>query len=321
MRTIMAAPLEFEREIAELESKLDSLRHLSHGSGVDIVKEIARIEKKLHKIMETKYASLDAWEKVQVARHPERPHYLDFLKHLVEDFTELAGDRCFGEDQALVGGLGHFRGHSVVVLGHEKGHDTETRLKHNFGMPKPEGYRKARRLMEMADRFKLPLITFIDTAGAHPGLQAEERGQAEAIARSIETMMNLSVPVVCVVTGEGGSGGAIAIAIGNEVLMLEHAIYSVVSPEGCASILWRTADKKQEAAAAQKFTAQDLFTMKIIDKIIPEPLGGAQRNPDYMINKVGDEIEAALNRLTKLKGTNLKQARQNKFLEMGKIGL
>ena len=209
----------------------------------------------------------------------------------------------------------------MVVLGHEKGHDTETRLKHNFGMPKPEGYRKARRLMEMADRFKLPLITFIDTAGAHPGLQAEERGQAEAIARSIETMMNLSVPVVCVVTGEGGSGGAIAIAVGNEVLMLEHAIYSVVSPEGCASILWRTADKKQEAAAAQKFTAQDLFKMKIIDRIIPEPLGGAQRNPAYIINKVGDELEAALNRLTKLKGANLKQARQDKFLAMGKVGL
>jgi acetyl-CoA carboxylase carboxyl transferase subunit alpha len=317
----MAAPLEFEREIAELESKLDSLRHLSHGSGVDIVKEITRIEKKLHKLMEAKYASLEPWEKVLVARHPERPHYLDFLKLLIEDFTELAGDRSFGEDQALVGGLGSFRGQSVVVLGHEKGHDTETRLKHNFGMPKPEGYRKARRLMEMADRFKLPLITFIDTAGAHPGLQAEERGQAEAIARSIETMMNLSVPVVCVVTGEGGSGGAIAIAVGNEVLMLEHAIYSVVSPEGCASILWRTADKKQEAAAAQKFTAQDLFKMKIIDRIIPEPLGGAQRNPAYIINKVGDELEAALNRLTKLKGANLKQARQDKFLAMGKVGL
>lgn len=317
----MAAPLEFEREIAELESKLDSLRHLSHSSGVNIAKEVEHIEKKLHKTMERKYANLTPWEKVLVARHPERPHFLDFIQGLVDNFEPLAGDRCFGEDHALMGGPAHFRGRSVMILGHEKGHDTHSRIKHNFGMPRPEGYRKARRLMEMADRFQLPLITFVDTAGAHPGLHAEERGQAEAIARSIETMMDLTIPVVSIITGEGGSGGAIAIAVGNQVLMLEHAIYSVVSPEGCASILWRTADKKQEAAMAQKFTAQDLMKLQVIDSIIPEPLGGAQRNPKYMINKVGDAIETALNTMQYQTGADLKLARQNKFLGMGKIGL
>jgi len=233
----MVAPLDFEKNIAELESKLDGLRNFSGGDGVDIAKEVGRLEKKLDRLMHHKYENLSPWEKVLVARHPERPHYLNFLKALFDDFEELSGDRSFAEDKALVGGLARFDGRPVMVLGLEKGHDTESRLKHNFGMPKPEGYRKARRLMNMANHFNLPLITFVDTSGAHPGLEAEERGQAEAIAGSIETMMNLKVPVIVVVTGEGGSGGAIAVAVGNQILMLEHAIYSVVSPEGCASIL------------------------------------------------------------------------------------
>ena len=245
----MVAPLEFEKNIAELESKLEGLRKFSGGSGIDIAKEVEKLEMKLQKLMHSKYQKLSAWEKVQVARHPERPHLQEFLNNLIDDFQPLAGDRKFGEDQALIGGIGRLDGIPVMVMGQEKGHDTESRIKHNFGMPKPEGYRKAVRLMEMADHFGLPIITFVDTSGAHPGLEAEERGQAEAIARSIEMMMNLKVPVITVVTGEGGSGGAIAIDVGNTILMLEHAIYSVVSPEGCASILWRTADKKQEAAA------------------------------------------------------------------------
>lgn len=313
----MAAPLEFEKDIAELESKLDGLRQFSGDSKVDIVKEVERIEKKLHKMLAAKYENLTPWEKVQVARHPERPHFSNFLKALFVDFHELSGDRLFGEDKALIGGLARFRGMPVVVMGHEKGHDTESRIRHNFGMPKPEGYRKASRLMQLAERFNLPLISFVDTSGAHPGLEAEERGQAEAIARSIETMMSLKTPTVVVVTGEGGSGGAIAIAVGNKVLMLEHAIYSVVSPEGCASILWRTADKKQEAAQAQKFTAQDLKSFGVIDTIIKEPLGGAQRNPEFVFAAVGDEIETALQELLAKTPQEIKQHRSDKFLAMG----
>ena len=317
----MVAPLEFEKNIAELESKLDGLRNFSGGDGIDIAKEVSRLEKKLDKLMHAKYEKLSPWEKVQVARHPERPHFLDFLGTLFEDFEELSGDRTFGEDQALMGGLARFDGQPVMVLGLEKGGDTESRIKHNFGMPKPEGYRKAKRLMELADHFGLPLITFVDTSGAHPGLEAEERGQAEAIARSIESMMNLTVPTIVVVTGEGGSGGAIAIAVGNEIIMLEHAIYSVVSPEGCASILWRTADKKQEAAAAQKFTAQDLEQLKVIDTIVKEPLGGAHRNPSEAIASVKKAIKEALNKMGGQPEEDLLNGRREKFLAMGKVGL
>ncbi len=317
----MVAPLDFEKNIAELESKLDGLRNFSGGDGVDIAKEVGRLEKKLGRLMHHKYENLSPWEKVLVARHPERPHYLNFLKSLFDDFEELAGDRSFAEDKALVGGLARFDGRPVMVLGLEKGHDTESRIKHNFGMPKPEGYRKARRLMDMANHFNLPLITFVDTSGAHPGLEAEERGQAEAIARSIEAMMNLKVPVIVVITGEGGSGGAIAVAVGNQILMLEHAIYSVVSPEGCASILWRTSDKKQEAAAAQKFTAQDLSALKVIDTIILEPLGGAHRNHSQVFASVKMAVKEALQKMNNKSGDELQNERREKFLAMGKIGL
>lgn len=317
----MVAPLEFEQNIAELESKLNSLRHLSDNNDMDIAKEVEKIEGKLQKQFESKYRNLTAWEKVLVARHQERPHFKDYLKHLFTNFEELAGDRVYGEDRALCGGLAKFNGIPVVVMGHEKGDDIESRLAHNFGMPRPEGYRKAKRLMDMASQFSLPLISFVDTAGAHPGKEAEERGQAEAIARSIEGMMNATVPTIAVVTGEGGSGGAIAIAIGNEVLMLEHSIYSVVSPEGCASILWRTADKKQDAAAAQKFTAQDLKGLGIIDHIIDEPLGGAHRNHDQMMASVRDHLQQSLSRLQPLNGESLKAHRMEKFLAMGKVGL
>lgn len=317
----MVAPLEFEKDIAELESKLDGLRHFTGSKGINITEEIAPLEKKYQKLLEATYKNLTPWQKVLVARHAERPHFLNFLKELVTDFEELSGDRTFAEDKAIIGGLGRFNNIPVVVLGHEKGHDTETRLFHNFGMPKPEGYRKARRLMELADHFQLPLLTFVDTSGAHPGMEAEERGQAEAIARCIETMLNLKVPVITTITGEGGSGGAIAIAVGNEILMLEHAIYSVVSPEGCASILWRTTDKKMEAAAAQKFTAQDLLKLEVIDQIIPESLGGAHRNPLATIDTVKRALTAALGKYKGLSPEALQEARRNKFLNMGKHGL
>lgn len=314
----MGAPLEFEKEISELESKLQGLRHFSGGSGIDIAKEIGRLEHKLQRLLKDKYTNLTPWEKALVARCPERPHFVDFLKALIQDFEELEGDRTFGEDRALLGGLGRFEGHSVVVLGHEKGHDTESRLRHNFGMPKPEGYRKARRLMALAERFQLPLLTFVDTSGAYPGIEAEERGQAEAIAKCLEQMLSLTVPVITVITGEGGSGGAIAIAVGNEILMLEHAIYSVIAPEGCASILWRTIDKKKEAAAAQKFTAQDLKKLGVIDHIIPEPLGGAHRNPKAVFETVKYELRNSLKRFLSLSPADLLQGRRQKFFEMGK---
>jgi acetyl-CoA carboxylase carboxyl transferase subunit alpha len=317
----MVTPLEFEKDIAELESKLEGLRHFSGGSGVNIAQEVGRLEAKLNKMLVTKYQTLSPWEKVQVARHPSRPHFVDFLQGLITDFEPLAGDRTYGEDKALLGGLGRFEGTPIMVMGHEKGHDTESRIKHSFGMPRPEGYRKAVRLAEMADHFGLPILTFVDTAGAHPGLEAEERGQAEAIARSIEAFLNVKVPVVTVISGEGGSGGAIAIAVANEVLMLEHAIYSVVSPEGCASILWRTADKKQEAAAAQKFTSADLEKLAVIDRIVPEPLGGAQRNHPATLEAVRQEIKQAFARLKPFSPEQLMHKRRDKFLAMGKVGL
>jgi acetyl-CoA carboxylase carboxyl transferase subunit alpha len=317
----MVAPLEFEKDIAELESKLEGLRHFSGSKGISITEEIERLEKKHQKLLELTYKNLTPWQKVLVARHAERPHFLDFLKEIISDFEELSGDRTFGEDKAIVGGIGRFDHSPVVVLGHEKGHDTETRLRHNFGMPKPEGYRKARRLMELADHFQLPLLTFVDTSGANPGVEAEERGQAEAIARCIQTMLDLKVPIITTITGEGGSGGAIAIAVGNEILMLEHAIYSVVTPEGCASILWRTVDKKREAAAAQKFTAQDLLKLGVIDRIIPEPLGGAHRNPQATINTVKRSLTVSLAQFKSLSPEAIRDTRRQKFLQMGKHGL
>lgn len=317
----MLAPLEFEKNITELESKLEGLRKFSSKDSVDLAKEVSRLEKKLERLMQNKYDNLSPWEKVQVARHPSRPHYLDFLRGLFTDFQELSGDRAFGEDKALMGGIARLDGKPVVVIGLEKGHDTESRLTHNFGMPKPEGYRKAKRLMELADHFDLPVITFVDTSGAHPGLEAEERGQAEAIAKSIEAMMNLKVPSIVVVTGEGGSGGAIAVAVGNEIIMLEHAFYSVISPEGCASILWRTADKKQDAAAAQKFTAQDLKKLEVIDTIVAEPLGGAHRNPAQTLASIKLAINEALAKHSGKSGEDLRTHRRDKFLAMGKVGL
>ncbi len=317
----MKQPLEFEKPIAELEGKIEELRHLSDGGGVNIAEEVAKLQAKIERQLRQTYQKLTPWQKVQVARHPDRPHASDAIKHLVEDFTPLAGDRAFAEDKAMMAGIGRFRGFSAVVLGTEKGATTEARVRHNFGMAKPEGYRKAQRLMEMADRFGLPVITFVDTAGAYPGIDAEARGQAEAIARSIETCLRLKVPLIACVIGEGGSGGAIAIASGNHVIMFEHAVYSVISPEGCASILWRSAEQAQDAAEAMKLTAQDLLKLGVIDEVVPEPLGGAHRQPAEALDALGDRIEAALRKLTPLDGGSLRARRRDKFLEMGRQGL
>ncbi|UNM06461.1 MAG: acetyl-CoA carboxylase carboxyltransferase subunit alpha [Holosporaceae bacterium] len=311
--------LDFEKQVQDLEDKISELRKMSQTKDVDIVDEVAVLQKKVDKQLAEIYKKLTPWEKVQVARHPERPHFVDYIKVLIEDFVELSGDRLFGEDAAIVGGLGRFRGQSVVILGQEKGHDIKTRMKHNFGAPRPEGYRKAQRLMQLAQRFGLPLITLVDTAGAYPGVDSEERGQAEAIAKSIDICLSLTVPVISCVIGEGGSGGAIAIAAANRVLMLEHAIYSVISPEGCASILWRSADKKKEAAEAQKLTAQDLLSLKLIDDIIPESVGGAHRHLQATITSVGDAIEKHLKELKNFTPTQLVARRRQKFLDMGRF--
>lgn len=313
--------LEFEKPIAELEGKIEELRHLADGGDVNIAEEVSRLQAKVDKLLRATYAKLTPWQKTQVARHPERPHALDYIGQLITDFTPLAGDRCFGEDKAIVGGLGRFRGQSVMVLGNEKGHDTETRLKHNFGMAKPEGYRKAKRLMEMADHFRVPVITLVDTAGAYPGVEAEARGQAEAIARSIETCLDLRVPFVSVIIGEGGSGGAIALASANSVLMLEHSIYSVISPEGCASILWRSGENAKDAAEALRLTAQDLHRLGVIDQVVAEPLGGAHRNPDLTMQTLSMAIDGALNEMGGIDGGVLRARRRDKFLEMGRAGL
>jgi len=313
--------LEFEKPIAELEGKIEELRHLADNGDVNIAEEVARLQAKVDKLLRATYAKLTPWQKTQVARHPERPHALTVIKSLISDFTPLAGDRCFGEDEAIVGGLGRFRGQSVVVMGHEKGNDTESRLKHNFGMAKPEGYRKAVRLMELADQFQLPVITLVDTAGAYPGVDAEARGQAEAIARSIETCLDIRTAFVSVIIGEGGSGGAIALATANAVLMLEHAIYSVISPEGCAGILWRSAANAKDAADALRLTAQDLQRLGIIDQVIAEPLGGAHRNPDQALQSLSQAIDGALREQAGLDGGVLRARRRDKFLEMGRAGL
>jgi acetyl-CoA carboxylase carboxyl transferase subunit alpha len=313
--------LDFERPIAELEGKIEELRHLSTTSELNIADEVGRLENSANRLLRQTYSRLTAWQKVQVARHPERPHCLDYIGGLITEFVALAGDRAFAEDSAIVGGIGRFRGHSVVVLGTEKGADTEGRLKHNFGMARPEGYRKARRLMRLADRFGLPVFAFVDTAGAYPGIDAEARGQAEAIARTIETCLDIKVPLIAAIIGEGGSGGAIALAAGNTVLMLEHAIYSVISPEGCASILWRDGEHAQEAAEALRLTAQDLGRLGVVDRIVSEPLGGAQRAPKEAVEQLGEALDEALRPLLALDGISLRLQRREKFLAMGAWGL
>ncbi len=313
--------LDFEKPVAELEGKIEELRHLSDDGEINIADEVAKLQTKADRLLRQSYAKLTAWQRTQVARHPDRPHFSDYVAILIEDFTPLAGDRLFAEDRAMIGGIGRFRGYSAVILGQEKGADTKARVAHNFGMARPEGYRKAQRLMHLADRFKLPVITLVDSAGAYPGIGAEERGQAEAIARSIETCLGLKVPIVSAIIGEGGSGGAIAIATANRVLMMEHAIYSVISPEGCASILWRSGEQAKEAAEALKLTAQDLLKLGVIDEIVPEPLGGAQRGKREAIEAVGDALERSLFELRKLDGGTLRQGRREKFLEIGQQGL
>src|SRR5215472_15726672 len=313
--------LDFERPIAELEGKIEELRHLSADSGLNIAEEVGRLEAQAGRLLRQSYARLTPWQKVLLARHPDRPHCLDYIAGLIGEFVPLAGDRAFAEDPAIVGGIGRFRGRSVLVLGTEKGADTESRLKHNFGMARPEGYRKARRLMRLADLFGLPVLTFVDTAGAYPGIDAEARGQAEAIARAIETCLDIKVPFVAVVIGEGGSGGAIALAAGNTVLMLEHAIYSVIPPEGCSAILWRDGEHAQEAAEALRLTAQDLLRLGVIDQIVPEPLGGAHRLPKEAVEQLGGAIDEALRPLVAVDGTVLRSQRREKFLAMGQRGL
>jgi acetyl-CoA carboxylase carboxyl transferase subunit alpha len=316
----MVAFLDFEKPVAELEGRIRELRALSPASGVDVAEETRRLELKLNKLLKDTYLKLTPWQKTQVARHPDRPHFPDYIAGLVEDFVPLAGDRAFADDHAITGGIGRFRGRSVMVIGHEKGEDIQTRLHRNFGMARPEGYRKAIRLMNMASRFGLPIITLVDTPGAYPGLGAEERGQAEAIARCTETCLSVGVPLVSVIVGEGGSGGAVALAAGNRVLMFEHAIYSVISPEGCASILWRTSDKAKDAAEALKITAQDLLKLKVIDEIIPEPVGGAHRNKTAAVKNLGDAVERSLNDLIDVSPEKLRQLRREKFLTMGTVG-
>lgn len=313
----MRSYLDFEKSVAELDSKVDELRALT-ATGSDIGDEVSRIEDKARAALDDLYANLTPWQKTQVARHPMRPHCVDYIKTLITDFTPLAGDRKFGDDEALIGGFGRFRGESICILGQEKGSTTETRLKHNFGMAKPEGYRKAVRLMEMADRFEIPVLSLVDTAGAYPGIGAEERGQAEAIARSTDACLNLKVPNVAVIIGEGGSGGAIAIATANRVLMLEHAVYSVISPEGAASILWRDPAKAQEAATNLKITAQDLLRFGVIDSILKEPAGGAHRDPDGMIASAGNAIAQAFNDLRSFDAIAIRDQRRQKFLDIGR---
>jgi acetyl-CoA carboxylase carboxyl transferase subunit alpha len=313
--------LDFEKPIQELEGKIEELRHLSDGGGLNIADEVLRLQDKVERLLKTTYAKLTPWQKVQVARHPERPHARDYIDTLFTDYQPLAGDRAYAEDAAVLGGIARFRGRSVVVIGTEKGHDTESRLKHNFGMARPEGYRKAQRFMRLAERFKLPIVTMVDTSGAFPGKDAEERGQAEAIARSIEVCLDVETPLISIVIGEGGSGGAIALAAANTVLMLEHAIYSVISPEGCASILWRSGEQAKEAAEALKITAQDLHSLGVIDQIVPEPLGGAHRNRDIVFASVADCLDRALRDLAPLDGPTLRRKRREKFLDMGKAGL
>jgi len=316
----MIAYLDFEKSVAELEGKAQELRALAiegDQDGVDISEDIARLSQKAEKQIADLYEKLTPWQKCQVARHPDRPHSMAYVDRLIDGFTPLAGDRAFSEDNAVIGGMGRFKGRNVMVIGHEKGEDTQSRLKRNFGMARPEGYRKAIRLMDMADRFNLPMIALIDTPGAYPGKGAEERGQAEAIARSTEKCLMMGTPLISAIVGEGGSGGAVAFATANKVIMMQHAIYSVISPEGCASILWKNSEKNQDAAAALRLTAQDLMKLGVIDQIASEPTGGAQRNKEAAIDALGDEIEIALKQFDGMSPDEIKRQRREKFLAMG----
>lgn len=314
--------LDFERPIAELEGKIEELSKLSESAGAGAFEsEITALRARLDELRHEAYDRLDPWQKTQVARHPERPHFVDYVAGLIDEFVELRGDRKFADDQAIIGGLGRFRGQPVVVMGHEKGHDTTTRLKHNFGMARPEGYRKAVRLMDLAERFNLPVISFVDTAGAYPGLGAEERGQAEAIARCTERCLTLKTPMIATITGEGGSGGAIALAGANRVLILEHSIYSVISPEGAASILWRDGARAKDAAEQMKITAQDLKQMGVVDRIVDEPAGGAHADPEAAIQAVGDAVESELTSLSNMGPVELRTQRADRFYAIGRQGL
>lgn len=312
----MVSYLEFEKPVAALEERIAALRSASDDEAVDISSEIARLEAKSADLLASTYASLTPWQKTQVARHPQRPHFRDFIRHAFTDFMPLGGDRLFGDDQAIMGGFARLNGRRVMLIGHEKGNDTQSRIQHNFGMGKPEGYRKAIRLMELADRFGLPVVTLVDTSGAFPGIEAEERGQAEAIARSTEACLALGVPMVATIVGEGGSGGAVALASAERVLMFEHAIYSVISPEGCASILWRTGEKAADAAQAMKVTAQHLKRLGVIDRIVPEPVGGAHRDHAQAAKNLARAIEEELDALVDLPPEALVRAREERFLQL-----
>ncbi len=309
--------LDFEQPIADLDSKIDELKHLSTESGINIAEEVARLNAKSKSLTEKIFSDLSIWQKAQLARHPKRPYTLDYVARLIDGFDELHGDRLFADDQALVGGLGEFRGRPVVVIGHEKGRTVKEKVKRNFGMPRPEGYRKGQRLMQMAERFKLPVLTFIDTPGAYPGIDAEERGQSEAIAKSLAVMSRLKTPIVTSVIGEGGSGGALAVGVCDRLLMLEFATYSVISPEGCASILWKSAAHAPEAAEAMGITADRLFSLGLVDQLVREPLGGAHRDPDAAANSLGDAIEAQLEVLVGLDDDNLLSTRYQKLMNFG----
>jgi acetyl-CoA carboxylase carboxyl transferase subunit alpha len=315
----MLTPLEFEKPILELEARIADLRQLAENDGLDIAEETRRLEQRIDKSLIQIYTKLTPWQRVQVARHPNRPRALNVLNRLIEDFTPLAGDRLFGEDEAIVGGIGRFRGRGVVVIGQEKGGDTASRVKRNFGMAHPEGYRKAMRLMDIAEKFSLPVVSFVDTPGAYPGIEAEERGQAEAIARCLQRGLELETPFVAAVLGEGGSGGAVAIAAADKVLMFEHAVYSVISPEGCASILWRSAEHAPDAAEALKLTAADLSRLGVVDTVVKEPIGGAHRNPEVSIDALGNAIEVALRQIETdgVDGPTLRKRRRERFLAMG----
>jgi acetyl-CoA carboxylase carboxyl transferase subunit alpha len=313
----MVTFLEFEKPIQELQVRVRELRETANSGPVDIESEVSKLEAKSDKLLRDTYAKLTPWQKTQVARHPERPHFKDYLAGLIEDFVPLAGDRAFADDLAIMGGLGRLGGRRVMIIGHEKGDDTASRLKHNFGMAKPEGYRKAIRLMELADRFRIPVVTLVDTSGAFPGIQAEERGQAEAIARSTETCLAIGVPLVTAIVGEGGSGGAVALAAANRVLMFEHAVYSVISPEGCASILWRTSEKAADAAEAMKITAADLLRLGVIDRIVAEPVGGAHRDPAAAMASLGTALGEEIDALVRLSRDAVRGARREKFLAIG----
>lgn len=313
----MVSFLDFEKPVAALQARITELRETATEGALDIDAEIHRLQTRSEKMLADTYAKLTPWQKTQVARHPERPHFKHYVAGIFDEFVPLAGDRAFGDDQAILGGFARLGKRRVMVIGHEKGDDTASRLKHNFGMGKPEGYRKAIRLMQLADRFGIPVITLVDTSGAFPGVQAEERGQAEAIARSTEQCLALGVPMVAAIVGEGGSGGAVALAAANRVLMFEHAVYSVISPEGCASILWRTAEKASDAAAAMQVTASDLLRLGVIDRIVEEPVGGAHRDPGSAIKSLGRAIGEELDQLSRLDSTKLRVARQDKFLAMG----